>query len=147
MLDRFELFATTITQMYKNLQRVKMQEMAGVTDMDLRGTHVMCLFQLNRHKEGLTVTQLSTLCEEDKAATSRTVSELIQKQLVAADTEKKYRAPITLTEDGQKVANLIDKQAALAVQIIGQDLTEEDREQFYRSLNIISENLKNYLND
>ena len=146
MLERFELFATSITQIYKNLQRVKMQEMADVTDIELRGTHVMCLFQLNRHKEGLTVTQLSNLCGEDKAATSRTVSELIQKQLVTADTEKKYRAPITLTTIGQKVADLIDKQAILAVETIGQDLTEEEREIFYKALTTISENIQKYQN-
>ena len=28
MIERFELFTTTIGQIYKNLQRIKMQEMA-----------------------------------------------------------------------------------------------------------------------
>lgn len=144
MIERFEQFTTTITQIYKNLQKVKMQEMA---DLDLRGTHVMCLFQLNRHKDGLTVTQLSSLCGEDKAATSRTVSELIQKELVTTDTSKKYRAPIMLTEKGQEAANHVDKMAAQAVQTCGQGLTDEERESFYRSLSIISENLKNYLDE
>lgn len=146
MLERFELFATTITQIYKNLQRVKMQEMSDI-QFELRGIHVMCLFQLNRHKEGLTVTQLSTLCGEDKAATSRTVSELIQKKLIIADTQKKYRSPIILTEEGQQVANKIDKQAALAVATVGTGLTEEEREIFYKALTTISENLKNYPNE
>ena len=144
MIERFEQFTTTITQIYKNLQKVKMQEMA---DLDLRGTHVMCLFQLNRHKDGLTVTQLSTLCGEDKAATSRTVSELIQKELVTTDPSKKYRAPIMLTEKGQEAANHVDKMAAQAVQTCGQGLTDEERESFYRSLSIISDNLKNYLSE
>ncbi len=144
MIERFELFVSTITQIYKQLQRVKMQEMA---DSDLRGTHVMCLFQLNRHPEGLTVTQLSNLCEEDKAATSRTVSDLLQKQLVIADTEKKYRAPIMLTKEGKVIADQIDIQATNAVNAVGNDLTEEEREVFYRALTKISENLKNYLNE
>lgn len=144
MITRFELFTTTITQIYKNLQKVKMQEMA---DLELRGIHVMCLFQLNRHQEGLTVTQLSNLCGEDKAATSRTVSDLVQKGLITTDKEKKYRAPIILTEKGQNVANQIDKQAAQAVETVGQGLTTEERETFYKALTIISENLKNYSND
>ncbi len=144
MIERFELFTTTITQIYKNLQRVKMIEMA---DLKLRGTHVMCLFQLHRHPEGLTVTQLSTLCGEDKAATSRTVSELIQKELITTDSSKKYRSPIFLTTKGINIANQIDIQATQAVQTIGFDLTDEERDIFYRALTNISNNLKNYLND
>lgn len=144
MITRFEQFTTTITQIYKNLQKVKMQEVAG---LELRGTHVMCLFQLNRHPEGLTITQLSTLCGEDKAATSRTMSDLIKKGLVTNEHEKKYRAPMRLTEKGQNIANQIDKQATQAVEAIGQGLTEEERKIFYKSLTIISGNLKNYLNE
>lgn len=144
MITRFELFTTTITQIYKNLQKVKMQEMA---DLELRGIHVMCLFQLNRHPEGLTVTQLSNLCGEDKAATSRTVSDLVQKGLINTDKEKKYRAPIVLTENGQNVANKIDKQAAQAVEAVGQGLTLEERETFYKALTTISDNLKKYSNE
>lgn len=141
MIERFELFTTTITQIYKNLQRIKMQEMA---DLELRGNHVMCLFQLNRHKEGLTVTQISNLCGEDKAATSRTISDLIKKGFVVTDTEKKYRAPIILTENGQKIANQIDKLATQAVEAAGQGLTDTERETFYKALTTISENLKKY---
>ncbi len=144
MITRFELFSTTISQIYKNLQKVKMQEMA---DLELRGTHVMCLFQLNRHPEGLTVTQLSTLCGEDKAATSRTMSDLIKKELVTNDQEKKYRAPILLTKKGKMIADKIDIQAAQAVEAVGQGLTDEERETFYKVLTIISENLKNYSNE
>lgn len=144
MIDRFEIFTTTITQIYKNLQRVKMLEMA---DHELRGTHVMCLFELNRHPDGLTVTQLSTLCGEDKAATSRTVAELMQKKLIIADSTKKYRSPIVLTQDGMKVATQIDAQATQAVETIGKGLTDEERETFYHVLTTISDNLKNYLND
>ena len=76
MINRFELFTTTITQIYKNLQRIKMQEMSG---FELRGTYVMCMFELNRNPEGLTITQLSQLCGEDKAAISRTISELVKR--------------------------------------------------------------------
>ena len=144
MIERFELFSTTISQIYKNLQRIKMQEMAG---FHLRGTHAMCLFELNHNKEGLTVTQLSNLCGEDKAATSRTVSELMQKGLVTTDKQRKYRAPILLTEAGQQTADCLDDLATQAVLAGSDGLTDEERRIFYKALTTISENLKNYLND
>ena len=144
MIDRFELFATTITQIYKNLQRIKMQEMSG---FELRGTYVMCLFEVNRNPEGLTITQLSQLCGEDKAAISRTISELVKRGLVTSNNNKKYRAPLVLTEEGQETANKIDALASTAVQAGSAGLTMEELKIFYKALTTISDNLNNYLVD
>ncbi|MCM1157528.1 MAG: MarR family transcriptional regulator [Bacteroidales bacterium] len=144
MIERFELFTTTIGQIYKNLQRIKMQEMA---EFQLKGAHVMCLFELNRNKDGLTVTQLSQLCGEDKAAVSRTVSDLVKRGLVTTDSKKKYRAPILLTAKGQSTADRVDEMVTEAVLAGSDGLTDAERTVFYHALTKISENLKNYLNE
>ena len=144
MIDRFELFTTTITQIYKNLQRIKMQEMSG---FELRGTYVMCMFELNRNPEGLTITQLSQLCGEDKAAISRTISELVKRGLVTGNNDKKYRAPLILTKEGQETAAKIDALASTAVAAGSNGLTPEEVKIFYKALTTISDNLINYLVD
>lgn len=144
MIDRFELFATTITQIYKNLQRIKMQEMSG---FELRGTYVMCMFELNRNPEGLTITQLSQLCGEDKAAISRTVSELVKRGLVTSNNDKKYRAPLLLTKEGKETACKIDALASTAVKAGSNGLTAEELKIFYKALTTISDNLNQYLVD
>lgn len=144
MIDRFELFTTTITQIYKNLQRIKMQEMSG---FELRGTYVMCMFELNRNPEGLTITQLSQLCGEDKAAISRTISELVKRGLVTGNNDKKYRAPLILTKEGQETAAKIDALASTAVAAGSNGLTPEEVKIFYKALTMISDNLNNYLVD
>ena len=144
MINRFELFATTITQIYKNLQRIKMQEMSG---FELRGTYVMCMFELNRNPEGLTITQLSQLCGEDKAAISRTISELVKRGLVTGNNDKKYRAPLVLTKEGQETAAKIDALASTAVAAGSNGLTPEEVKIFYKALTTISDNLNNYLVD
>ena len=140
--DRFELFTTTITQIYKSLQKIKSHEM---TEFQLKGTHVMCLFELHKHPEGLTITELSTLCEEDKAAISRTVSELIERELVSNNSEKKYRAPIVLTTQGQEITARINEMAANAAIAGSADMSHEERMTFYQTLTNISDNLKNYI--
>ena len=76
MLQRFEDFVTGITVCYKYIQRIKSAEM---TEFGLKGTHVMCLFFLHRHPEGLTAAQLCQLCAEDKAAISRSLAVLQEK--------------------------------------------------------------------
>ena len=144
MINRFELFATTITQIYKNLHRIKMQEMSG---FELRGTYVMCIFELNRNPEGLTITQLSQLCGEDKAAISRTISELVKRGLVTGNNDKKYRAPLVLTKEGQETAAKIDALASTAVAAGSNGLTPEEVKIFYKALTTISDNLNNYLVD
>ncbi len=144
MINRFELFTTTITQIYKNLQRIKMQEMSG---FELRGTYVMCMFELNRNPEGLTITQLSQLCGEDKAAISRTISELVKRGLVTGNNDKKYRAPLILTKEGQETAAKIDALASTAVAAGSNGLTPEEVKIFYKALTTISDNLNNYLVD
>ena len=144
MINRFELFTTTITQIYKNLQRIKMQEMSG---FELRGTYVMCMFELNRNPEGLTITQLSQLCGEDKAAISRTISELVKRGLVTGNNDKKYRAPLVLTKEGQETAAKIDALASTAVVAGSNGLTPEEVKIFYKALTTISDNLNNYLVD
>ena len=70
MSDRFDIFTMTITQIYRSLQRIKNREM---TEVNLKGVHVMCLHTLNHNPGGMTLTALSQACEEDKAAMSRTI--------------------------------------------------------------------------
>ncbi len=142
MIARFEAFVTGITTCYKYIQRIKSTEMV---ELGLKGTHAMCLFFLHHNPEGLTSAQLSALCAEDKAATSRTVSELRQSGLVTSSSEKNYRAPLTLTPRGETVANRVDELIELWVAAGGSGLTPERRQEFYETLSLIASNLRNHM--
>ena len=80
MEKRFERFAAAVLEMNRYLQRIKEQEMRR---FGLRSAHTMCIFYLGQHPEGLTVTQLTEICREDKAAVSRNLSELSRMGLVS----------------------------------------------------------------
>lgn len=144
MTQRFELFCTTINQIHRNLQRIKLKEME---EFGLKAIHVMCLFELNHNPEGLTLTQLTNLCGEDKAAVSRAVSELTKRDMVTSNSEKKYRSLITLTEEGKSIAAKIDQKAEAAVIAGSGNLTTEQRNSLYEILTYISNNLNHYLTD
>ena len=145
MLSRFGAFVTGITACYKYIQRIKSLEM---TELGLKGTHVMCLFYLHHHPEGLTAAQLCQLCGEDKAAISRTLGELEGKRCLYTDAAagKKYRARLFLTPLGAEQARKIDGLIQSWVSLGGEGLSEEDRETFYRILGLIADNLKDRLN-
>lgn len=141
MLDRFEAFSAGITACYKSIHKIKNMEM---TEFGLKGNHVMCLFHLHKHPEGLTAARLCALCDEDKAAISRTLSELESRGFVYTQSQpgKKYRAPVCLTEAGAAAAEKIDGLIASWVSSVGSGLTQPQREEFYRCLEIIAANLK-----
>lgn len=142
MIDRFEAFVSGITICYKYVQRIKSAEM---TEFGLKGTHVMVLFHLNRHGEGLTATQLCTLCAEDKAAISRTLADLVEKGYVCSpdDTGKrKYRALVQLTPAGEAVSEQIIALISQWVGTGGDGLTEQQRDTFYYALGVIANNLR-----
>ena len=143
MQDRFQAFVTGISVCYKYIQKIKSVEM---TEFGLKGAHAMCLFFLHSHPEGLTAAQLSQLCAEDKAAVSRSLASLTEKGYIESD-EKKYRSRIRLTEQGKKVAVHIDEMIERWVESGGDGLSEENREAFYSSLELISNNLRDHLEE
>ena len=139
MIQRFDAFVSGITSCYKYIQRIKSMEM---TEFGLKGTHVMCLYYLRQNPAGLTASQLSGLCAEDKAAISRTVSELRSRGYITTLSEKAYRAMLTLTAAGQEVARKFDKLIESWVCAGGDGLSEEERFDFYKSLATIAGNLR-----
>ena len=139
MIQRFDAFVSGITACYKYIQRIKSMEM---TEFGLKGTHVMCLYYLRQNPAGLTASQLCGLCAEDKAAISRTVSELRSRGYITTLSEKAYRAMLTLTAAGQELARKFDQLIEGWVTAGGDGLTDEERVDFYKSLSAIAENLR-----
>ena len=147
MTDRFEMFVTNVNSIYRSIQRIKSREM---TELGLKGTHVMCLFNLRKSSDGLTSSELSALCDEDKAAVSRAVARLEEKGLVGleySEGKRRYRAKIRLTEEGTKVADSMVRLIENAVLRGGEGLTDDERKVFYRALGLISSNLRGFCED
>lgn len=141
MIQRFEEFVSLISNIHKDIQKIKQDRMK---QFGLSGNHVMCLFYLAKHEEGLTAANLCQLMSVNKAAVSRTLAELIEKEYVIyADQEegKKYRAIVKLTEKGVSVTEQIDGIICEVVNEIGKDLEDKERNIMYRSLEIVSKNL------
>ncbi len=143
MFNRFEQFTTAISQIYKSVQKIKTNE---VNSYGLKANHVMILFQLKKHEDGLTPSQLRRLCDVDKAAISRAVKELTSQGFIRnADSDgKKYRVPIVLTDEGEQAALHVEEAIKHAVEIGGAGLTDRQRAEFYHSLLLIARNLEGY---
>lgn len=143
MVRRFEAFIIYINQIYRCIQRIKSREMM---ELGLKGTDVMCLFNLMRNNDGLTSAQLSILCMEDKAAVSRAVSRLSGNGLITLEDsgdKRRYRSKIKLSDKGRRTAEKMEILIENAVMKGGEGLTEQERVLFYKALETISRNLQN----
>ena len=72
-MERFEAFTGYMLQFNRYIQKIKEIEMQ---QFGLHAMHTMCLYYLNKNRQGLTSGQLTQLCREDKAAISRCLKQL-----------------------------------------------------------------------
>jgi DNA-binding MarR family transcriptional regulator len=143
MINRFEKLTSGISQIYKGIQKIKKHKM---NSLGLKGTHVMCLYHLSTHADGLTATDLCHLCGEDKAGISRILADLEKDGFLfyaSPGTGKKYRAKAYLTEAGKQQSEKLNDIILHAVSQIGEGITDEERETFYKVLFQISDNVRN----
>ena len=138
MLDRFERFSFSIMCVTRYWHKIVTDEMEK---HGLKGPYAIYLLALHRNREGITSIKLAELCGKDKSDASRTISEMEKAGLVYKEGNR-YRALIRLTHEGKEFADRICERAAIAVEIAGRDLTDENRKIFYSALDSISANLQ-----
>ena len=147
MNNRFETFTLLITSISRSIRRIKTETMA---QYELKSPHVSCLYYLYK-KPGMTAAELCEVCEEDKAAVSRSILFLEQKGYLAREISadkggrsgaKHYRAPLSLPEEGRRIAGEIAVQVDHVVEDVSQGVSEEERGIMYAALERINRNLR-----
>ena len=136
--DVFEQFSLLILKMSKIVQKIKALEMVP---FDLKAVHVMILYLLRMHREGLSVSELCHQTLDDKAAVSRAVAVLRERGYVVPDDAR--FAPVRLTKEGEELAAYITGRAACAVSE-GVGLSDEERTRFFSVMETICNNLEKY---
>ena len=141
MVYRFQQFSAAMSAINQSVLKLQREEMEKY---GLKGVYAQYLSILQHYPEGLTSAQLCEVWDKDKAAISRTVTELERRGLVdrVGATGSVYRAPVKLTEKGRKAAEFVQRRAAVAVKAADQGLSEENRAIMYQSLEIIAGNLR-----
>lgn len=146
MISKYELFSSSVSCLYRDIQKIERFEMAK---FGLKGPHAQCLLALARYPDGITAASLCEACEKDKAAISRIVAELEERRLLVRTDRNgiRYRATLKLTEEGKSVAIAVNEKARQAVEQAGEGLTDAQREVFYQVLALIAGNLHTICKD
>lgn len=141
MVERFGRFSFAIFEITRYWHKLASDEMAKY---GLKGPHATYLTTLYGFKDGITAPKLCELCGKDKADVSRMMSIMEKKGLVVKESVGKnmYRGLLKLTEKGRLAAEAVRERVSLAVDLAGKGLSAEDRESFYKSLELISNNLR-----
>ncbi len=142
MLNRFARFSLAIAEIDRCWHKLAAEEMAKY---DLHSPHAVYLNVLYQYNDGITAAKLGELCCKNKADVSRMVSILEKKGLVRKESTggNLYRARLLLTDEGKQAAEHVRERAALAVELAGAGLSDENRENFYTALEQITANLQN----
>ncbi|WP_346669720.1 MarR family transcriptional regulator [uncultured Subdoligranulum sp.] len=137
MIDRFERFTVALAESSRCWHKLAGEEMKAY---GLKGAHATYLTMLSRHPEGVTVQELCEMILKDKSDASRMLAILEEKGLVSK--QGGYGGKVVLTEAGRAAAYQVRRRACRAVAEAGRDLTEEERDVFYRALESITDNLR-----
>ncbi len=146
MVDRFEVFTHMISEVSQYWNKIASVEMKKY---GLKGLYALYLVTLSRHKDGITAAELCEISNKDKAEISRAISVLEKNNLVKRCnvSNNAYRARIHLTEEGESVAKYLCGRVKVIVEAASDGVTDEERENFYKVLGIIAENLKTISKD
>ena len=140
MISKFERFTAAISHIDRCIQKIERVEMAKY---GLKGPHAECLLTLGQHPQGITAARLCEISEKDKAAISRTLSELEQAGMILRlDPDgKRYRSQLQLTDKGKQVAREVSYLMGQAVAKAISGVEYSQGEAFFRVLNLIVENM------
>lgn len=141
MVTRFEQFTASVASIHRSIQKIERVEMAKY---GLKGPHAQVLLAMSRFPEGVTSGELVKLCDKDKAAISRTVSELEKEGMVTRQGKNgnHYRAALTLTDRGREAASHVAIRAGRAVEAASNGLSDGNRRVLYQALELIADHLQ-----
>ncbi len=141
-MERFKTFTVLIAKINRNIRRIKTEEMA---EYDLKSPHVSCLYYLFK-EDGLTAKELSDICDEDKAAISRSIEQLEAVGYLRCNSPsgKRYKAKLELTDTGRDVANGIAEKIDGILDFVSTTMSEDERSSFYEKLVAISDTLEDF---
>ncbi len=139
MIDRFEQFSISIFNISHYWNKIAAEEMK---DYGLRGGYALYLIVLSRSDNDITAAKLAELCQRDKGDVSRAISAFQKAGLLEPYGKNRYRAPLILTEEGRKTVDQLAAKASALLELAGEGLTVEMRENLYPSLDLIAKNMK-----
>lgn len=138
MEERFERFSMAIFSLTRYWNKIASDVMQRY---DLKGPYALYILAMAENREGVTSMELCEKYGRDKADVSRAINLMEKKGFVERRGDTVYRARVVLTAEGEKLASELNEFVKKATEAAGVGVGDENRETFYKSLEIIMDNL------
>lgn len=125
------------------IRKLGLLERSGATCCDITMTQCHVIVETGR-REKISVNELAELLHLDKSTVSRTVEQLVNKEILTREPDASDRRYVVLrlTEQGRELFRSIEARMANYFSGILESIPAEKREQVIDSLHILSEALK-----
>lgn len=142
MLDqeRFEEFSSLISGVHGNIQKLKARY---TTQLGLKSVHVLWLYLLRSHPEGMSASELASAVQSNRSLISREIDTLFDKGIIFTEEygdKRRYGWKLRLTNKGNQLADIISAVATDTQDTVSRDIPEEDLITFYRTLRTLANN-------
>ncbi len=142
-IERFNRFIQLIDGIHKSVTKIKH---SYSPQMGVKSVHLLWLYELMSHPEGLTAAALAAKNNIDRSLISREIEELREGGYVEVGVgggakRKNYNSRIRLTERGIALAQSISTVALTVQQAADAGVTEEELVAFYNTLEKLNFNL------
>ena len=137
---RFEKFVTLVEGIRKSISRLKDE---AVPSFGIKSVHVMWLYRLLSHEEGLTAAELAVATTVDRSLVSREISALKKNGYIESHdsgSKRGYKARWCLTERGRAAANGIRELAIRIQEKASEGIDPEELASFYKTFEKIHAN-------
>ena len=144
---RFTRFALLLGGLQKCLQKVKL---VNAAEVGLKGVHMLWLYELSQHPEGMSASELAADSSIDRSLISREINVLEKEGYILFDStgdKHRYNCKIRLTERGEELAARIGLAGLHIQERIGEDISDEDLQTFYRTFEALHKNFVRLLEE
>ncbi len=124
---RFEKFTLLIDGIHKSISKLKNKR---VPTLGIKSVHVLWLYQLMHHPEGLTAAQIAAAGMVDRSLVSREIESLMSRGYITRMKSRRY----TLTESGAALALTIRDMVKGVQNDADEGISEEELFLFYSVL-------------
>lgn len=119
-----------LPMVFSALQKKMMEQHQKIMDhYQISKAHMPYIMMLNNVKEGMTQHELTEKSFLDKAHTSRSLKELIEKSIIEKEDINKYKNKFKLTPKGLEIAKAFKAEGSKMHQKVFETLSEEELDQ------------------
>ena len=138
---RFERFTLLIDGIHKSIHNLKS---TIAPHLGVKGVHVLWVYELLKHDDGLTAAELATRSKVNRSLISREIEALMKDGYVVykGGGSGRYNEKLLLTNKGRALAEKIREEVVRIQGAVDESISEEELFAFYNTLEKLSANFR-----